>query len=196
MDFGAVAETVDFAARVLALTAASLAGGVALTHWAVRRRHLTPLNPLARWVRRLSDPALRPVEKSVVRRGGNTQDASYWLFGIAVVGGLLLLLVTRWATGFVSSLLLLGSASPIVWLRVLIQWAFSLVMAAIVVRVIASWVGISRYSGWMRPVFWLTDWIIEPLRRRLPPWGMIDMSPFVAYVVLFLARALILGGLQ
>ena len=49
-------------------------------------------------------------------------------------------------------------------------------MLALFVRVIASWLGISPYSAWMRPVMILTDWLIEPIRRILPPMGMIDFS--------------------
>jgi YggT family protein len=59
--------------------------------------------------------------------------------------------------------------------------------------VIASWFGISPYRSWMRPVVALTDWIIEPIRRLLPPTGMIDFSPMIAWLVLWVARGLVLG---
>ena len=65
-------------------------------------------------------------------------------------------------------------------------------MAAILVRVIASWVGISPYSRWMRPVMALTDWLIDPIRRLMPPVGMIDLSPMVAWLVLWIARGVVL----
>ena len=47
----------------------------------------------------------------------------------------------------------------------------------------------------MRPLVLLTDWIIEPIRRILPPIGMIDFSPMVAWLVLWVARGLVLGML-
>ena len=34
----------------------------------------------------------------------------------------------------------------------------------------------------------LTDWLIEPIRRILPPVGMIDFSPLVAWLLLSLVR--------
>ena len=61
-------------------------------------------------------------------------------------------------------------------------------MLALFVRVIASWLGISPYSAWMRPVMILTNWLIEPIRRILPPMGMIDFCPMVAWLLLWLAR--------
>ncbi len=45
----------------------------------------------------------------------------------------------------------------------------------------------------MQPVVALTDWIIEPIRRLLPPIGMIDFSPMVAWLVLWVLRGFVLG---
>jgi YggT family protein len=39
----------------------------------------------------------------------------------------------------------------------------------------------------------LTDWLIEPIRRILPPLGMIDFSPLVAWLVLSLVRSFVLS---
>ena len=38
----------------------------------------------------------------------------------------------------------------------------------------------------------LTDWLIDPIRRLLPPVGMIDLSPMVAWLVLWIARGVVL----
>ena len=89
----------------------------------------------------------------------------------------------------------MAGASPRVWARVLVSWAFSIVMLAIFVRVIASWIGVSEYRRWMRPFVLLTDWIIHPIRRVLPAAGMIDFSPMVAWLVLWVARGFVLGML-
>ena len=72
-------------------------------------------------------------------------------------------------------------------------WLFSLIMVAIFVRVIASWFGVSEYRRWMRPLVLLSDWIIQPIRRILPPAGMVDFSPMVAWLVLWVARGFVLG---
>ena len=41
-------------------------------------------------------------------------------------------------------------------------------MIALFVRVIASWLGISPYARWMRPVMAATSWLVEPIRRFSP----------------------------
>lgn len=42
---------------------------------------------------------------------------------------------------------------------------------------------------------WLTDWIIVPIRRVLPPFGIIDASPIAAYFALYLLRGLVMSVL-
>lgn len=168
------------------LVAAAFAYGVvvAATHWAVRARHLQPFGPWPRFVRRVSDPVLRPVEQRVHRAGGNPQDASLWLLGGIVVAGLLLITVTRWLVAQWYGVVGLATAGPRAWIYAAVALAFNVVELAIIVRVIASWLGGSRYRRWLRPFYLLSDWIVEPLRRVLPPLGPFDMSPLVAYLLL------------
>jgi YggT family protein len=183
----------DTAARILVVVALVYASVVALTHWAVRSRKIGPFGPWPRLVRRVSDPVLLPLERRVIRFGGSPQDAPLWLLGIVIVGGLVLVSVTNWILGMMGTFGALAYASPRDWIRILVSWAFSLVMLAIFVRVIASWFGVSEYRRWMRPLVLLSDWIILPIRRMLPPTGTIDFSPMVAWLVLWVARGFVLG---
>lgn len=183
----------DTVARVLVVVALAYASVVALTHWAVRRRRIGPFGVWPRLVRRVSDPVLLPLERRVIRFGGSPQDAPLWLLGIVILGGLILLSLTNWILGMVGTLGALAYATPRDWVRLLVGWGFSLVMLAIFVRVIASWFGVSEFRSWMRPLVFLSDWIIRPIRQLLPPAGMIDFSPMVAWLVLWVARGFVLG---
>jgi YggT family protein len=183
----------DTAVRAIVVVALVYASIVALTHWAVRSRKMGPFGPWPRLVRRLSDPVLLPLERRVIRFGGSPQDAPLWLLGIVVVGGLILVSLTNWILGMAGTLGALAYATPRDWIRLLVSWTFSLVMVAIFVRVIASWFGVSEYRPWMRPLVLLSDWIIQPIRRMLPAAGMIDFSPMVAWLVLWVARGFVLG---
>jgi YggT family protein len=188
-------SAIDTLARGIVVAALLYASIVALTHWAVRRRKIGPFGPWPRLVRRVSDPVVLPLERRVIRFGGNPQDAPLWLVGIVILGGLLLLSLVNWLLGMAGAVSALATASPRDWIRILVGWAFTLVMTALFVRVIASWFGVSEYRRWMRPLVFMTDWIIRPIRRILPPAGMIDFSPMVAWLVLLVARNLVLGML-
>jgi YggT family protein len=146
-------------------------------------------------VRRVSDPVLLPLERRIVRAGGSPQDAPLWLVGVVIAGGLLLLTLVHWLAGFVATLDVLSASGPRAWARFLVSGLFSVLMIALLIRVISSWFGISPYRRWMRPVMALTDWIIDPIRRILPPLGMLDLSPLVAWLVLTLVRGFVLSFL-
>jgi YggT family protein len=181
------------AGRTIVVVALVYAAIVALTHWAVRSRRLTPFGAWPRFVRRASDPVLQPLERRIIRSGGSPQDAPLWLVGIVVVGGLLLISLIQWLVGFTVTLEYLAEAGPRAWGRFLVSGLFSILMIALFVRVISSWIGISPYKRWMRPVMILTDWLIDPIRRILPPFGMLDFSPLVAWLVLSLVRQFVLS---
>jgi YggT family protein len=183
----------DIAVRSIVLTALAFAVVVALTHWAVRNRRINPFGVWARLVRRVSDPVLLRLERRVIQAGGSPQNAPLWLLGLVIGGGLLLLSLTQWLIGTAASLMLLVYGGPQVWIRVLVSGLFTLLMTAILIRVIGSWVGIGPYRKWMRPFYLLTDWLIDPIRRFLPPMGMFDFSPMVAWLVLYVVRGFVLG---
>ena len=190
MSSGAVA-TIDQVLRVLIV--AALAGGaaVAATHWAVRSKRLNAFGAWPRFVRRSSDPLLQPLERRIVRMGGNPQNAPFWLLGLVVAIGLVAIGLFRWVAGMALALGVLAESGPEAWAAALLRVAFSLVKFALIVRVIASWFGLSPFSRWMRPVILLTDWIIRPLRRVVPPLGAIDITPLVAWLILIVVEGVV-----
>ena len=181
-------ETLFAGLRMAVFGAAALSGVVALTNWAVLHGYLRPFGTWPRFVRGASDPLLRPIERRLLGAGGNPQSAPWWLFAIVLLGGLALLELTRWLVGLIFNLAYLGQAGPAGILRQLVSWTFQLLMAALFVRVIVSWLGGLRYSRWLRPVYMLTDWLVMPIQRHMPPFGMLDLSPLVAYLILMVLR--------
>ena len=186
-------DALDIAVRSIVLLALAFAATVALTHWAVRSRRINPFGALPRLVRRASDPILLPLERRVISAGGNPQNAPLWLLGLVIGGGLLLLSLAQWLINTASGLVLLAQGGVRVWIQVLLSAVFTILMAAILIRVIASWLGIGPYRKWMRPVYALTNWLIDPIRRILPPVGIFDFSPMVAWLVLYVVRGFVLG---
>ena len=77
----------------------------------------------------------------------------------------------------------------------IVTLVFSLLKFALLVRVFSSWFGAGRYNSWIRWSYQLTDWLVEPLRRVIPPLGMIDVSPIAAYFVLWLLQRLVMGAI-
>lgn len=185
----------DAATRGIVVIVFAYAVVVALTHWALRARRLNPFGAWPRLVRRISEPVLLPLQRRIVRAGGNPQDAPWWLLGIAVIGGLVLITLVRWLIGVVYEVGALAHAEHRIWVIELVSWVFRLLMIALLVRVIGSWFGVSPHAKWMRPFVVLTDWLLEPLRRILPPFGPLDLSPMVAYFLLWIAQQALVRAL-
>jgi YggT family protein len=183
----------DTAVRTLVIVALAYASVVALTHWAVRTRRINPFGAWPRVVRQISDPVLLRLEKRIIAAGGSPQNAPLWLLGLVIAAGLILVSLTNWFIGILVGLSAAVNGGPRVWLRLGVSAVFTILMAAILIRVIASWLGIGPYRSWMRPVVALTSWLIDPIRRILPPMGMFDFSPMVAWLVLYVVRGFVLG---
>jgi YggT family protein len=154
---------------------------IALGSWAVRTRTINPFSGLARLIRTLTDPFVTPVERWLLRRGGNPQHAPWWLVGIVVVAGILLITLSQWLLVQVLRASFAAQGGMRGWVRLVVYYAGQVVLIALLVRVFASWFGAGRYNRWIRWAYLLTDWVVEPLRRIIPPLGMFDITPLVAW---------------
>jgi YggT family protein len=180
-------------ARIVVFAAFAAALVVSCAAWLVRTRRISPFSALARGIRSMSDPILRPIEGRLVRAGGNPVNAGWWLvIGVAIVGVLLLSLLD-WAGEVIAQAAGATAGGPRALIRLAIVLAYNVLFVALLVRVIGSWLGAFRYSRWMRPAYALTDWVVTPISRALPPTGMFDLSPLAAWFVLWVLRQLLLS---
>jgi len=185
-----------FVIRRIVFALAATMALLAVVDWAVRTRRISPFSGIARFCRRVVDPMLVPVERTVVRAGGRPASAPWWMLVAVVVGGLIFIYLLEFL-GVLLAQLSYGLSQPATLPVILISWAFKLVELALLVRVISSWLPISPYSRWIRWSFVLTDWFIQPLRRVIPTIGMIDITPLVAYLLLaYILEPAVLRGVQ
>lgn len=181
--------------RIVAFVGFAACSGVALASWAVTERKINPFGKTARLLRRISDPVMDPVERWQLQRGGNPQNAPWWVFGAGLVGAIVLVTGTQFVLGLIYTTGALISAGPRGILHMLVYLAFEAVLWALIIRVIGSWFGLGRYRRWMRPVYALTDWLIRPLQRLIPPVGMFDFTPIVAWFLLRIVMGWVLGAI-
>jgi YggT family protein len=182
--------------RVAVFAVAVIAALVAVVDWLVRTRRLSPFGGVARFFRRSVDPMMVPVERMVMRAGGQPASAPWWTLVAVVLGGLVLILALQFVGGLLAQLLL-AIQQPAMLPVLLVSWAIKLVELALIVRVIASWLPISPYSIWIRWSYPLTNWLLNPLRRIIPPLGMIDITPIVAYLVIaWVLEPILVGAVQ
>lgn len=167
----------------------------ALAAVAVQRRTLNPFGRPARLIRKLTDPVLKPFERRLLRGGGNPQNAPWWLVATVVFGGILTIVGVEWLVAQAVALFLSATSGPQLLFPLLVDWSLGLLMLALIVRVIGSWIGATRYTKWMRPFVFMTEWFLGPLRRILPAVGPFDISPLVAWFLLSLLRSFLVRSM-
>jgi YggT family protein len=177
--------------RAALLAAALIMAAIAIVDWMVRTRRINPFSPIARFFRQRIDPLLEPVERRVIRAGGLPANAPWWTLAAIVVIGIVLLTFLDFVAGLAADLMVGVSGGAGGVMRLLVYWTFTVLRIAILVRVIASWLPISPYSRWIRWSFTLSEPLLRPLRRVIPPFRSIDITPIIAFFALGLLEALV-----
>jgi len=189
--FLAGADAVQQILRTALLSIAVVFGAICVLDWAVRTRKISPFNAVARFCRSTVDPIISPIERKVVRAGGTPAAAPLWALVVVVIGGILLLtLVDMVRLEVVRSMLAAQEGTAGIF-HLLVSWTFWILKAAIVVRVISSWLPISPYSPWVRWSYQLSEPILAPFRRIIPNLGGLDISPIVAFILLNILEGLL-----
>jgi YggT family protein len=173
-----------------------LAGGVALAviataDWAVRTRRINPFGGVARFLRANVDPRLTGVERQVLRAGGHPSATPWWALVAYAVIALLIIGAFNVLYSLLAQATFATSAGAGGVLRLLIHWTFAFLRIALLVRVVGSWFPSVAASRWLRWSFGATEWMLRPLRNVIPPLGMMDITPLVAYFALYLLEMLI-----
>lgn len=89
---------------------------------------------------------------------------------------------------------MVAQSNPAIDLLCLLLSVFALIL---LVRVVVSWLEVfgvrAPVTGPLRTAYQLlfdiTEPVLRPLRRIVPPAGMFDLSVLVAFVIIFVARS-------
>jgi YggT family protein len=159
--------------------------------WLVRTRKLDPFGPVARFMRRYVQPLITPVERRVVRAGGLPSSAPWWALVFVVLAGIVAITLLQFLRAELASAVSAIGTGPAAIYRMLVVWTFRILQLALIVRVILSWVRAVPGSWYSRWSWRLTEWLLRPLRRVIPPLGMIDITPLIAWLLLGLVAGLL-----
>ncbi|MBE2199303.1 MAG: YggT family protein [Anaerolinea sp.] len=81
----------------------------------------------------------------------------------------------------------------------IINLLFNVIYILILARIIFSWVRVSPYHPtWgpiMRFVYQVTDPIMIPIQRMMPPMGGLDFSPMIVLILASVLRSVIVSML-
>ncbi len=74
---------------------------------------------------------------------------------------------------------------------------FDAMEIVILVRVVLSWANADPYNAFVRTVYVISEPVLAPFRKLLPPWKLrgLDISPACALLVLFFIRSFLIPTL-
>ncbi len=158
------------------------------------------LNPFSRpvlLVRNLTDPFVNPVRRSLVGFGFSPNMAPLVTILIVILVGWLALSLSTDVIGTFYGMYLRGREGRIIALVGTLLYGFlSVYSMLILIRIIFSWGMVGLSNPVMRFLVRATDPLLVPLRRIIPPLGFFDISPLVAFLLIWLFQAAIAGTLM
>ena len=152
--------------------------------WLVRTRRVNLFGSLARFSRSKIDPILEPIERKVVRAGGNPASAPLWALAAVVIGGILLISILDFIRAEIMGLAFAVRSGPGGIFKLLVAWTFEFLQIAILVRVVSSWLPVSPFSPWIKWSYVVSEPVLRPLRAVIPTMGPIDITPIIAYFLI------------
>lgn len=156
------------------------------------------MNPFSRPVilaRRLTDPFVNPVRRWLANFGIQPNGAPLVVILLAVLLGYFVFVlassVLNTAAGVYVSLTSGKSNGVVAFLGYLLYGLLSLYGLFLMIRIIFSWGRVSYVNRVMRFLVRVTDPVLLPLRQMIPPIGMFDISPIVAFLIIWLFQGAI-----
>ena len=149
------------------------------------------LNPFGRpviMVRRWTDPMVNPVRRPLVQMGISPNVTPLIVILIAILLG-------YFATQFISTVLFTAKGllysvrdgRPIAIVGYLIFGTLAMYSLMIFARIIMSW-GVSPHNRLLHFLIRVTEPVLGPFRRIIPPIGFFDISPIVVFFLLDLLQ--------
>lgn len=141
-------------------------------------------NPISQFVVRATNPPLVPMRRVIP--GFKGMDMASLVLVLALL--IIKVMVVLWLSGYSGPL---GPAQLLlVGVRELASLLLGFAFWAILVRVILSWVAPDPDNPVVRIVTQVTEPIMAPARKLLPPMGGLDLSPILVLLVLQFLRIL------
>lgn len=156
------------------------------------------MNPFSRTVmniRSLSDPLINPVRRSLARAGVDPKFSPLIVILVAIVLGYFAVQLTTEVLATIRGITVSvqrGAFIPVV--GYLLYGVLAVYTLLIFMRIVFSW-GASSVNRVMLFLIRVTEPVLAPFRRIIPPLGMFDISPIVVLLLLRLLQEFVAGTL-
>lgn len=157
---------------------------------------LNPFGFVSITLRRLTEPLIAPIKRILINLSVDPKYAPLVTILIAILLGWFVLQLVANVANTIAGVLLSSQRAalgPLVGYVLYGMLAFYSLL--IFIRIIFSWVMVSYSNRVMRFLVNTTEPLMGPLRRIVPPVGRFDISPIVAFIIIWIFQAAVAGTL-
>ena len=145
-------------------------------------------NPVSQFIVKATRPLLNPLRRVVPGLAGIDMSAVVLMLVLKLIEVKLLLSFQGYG-GALPGVLLLSIAE-------LASLAIDVFFYAVIIQVVISWVNPGLYNPVTSLLYSLTEPLLAPARRLLPPMGGFDLSPIIVIIALRLGSMLLIAPLS
>jgi len=160
---------------------------------------VNPFSWSAITVKRLTDPVILPVRRVLIAMRVDPIAAPLIAIIIFVLVGFFAVQVSGSFLNTIAGVLVALTsgriASPAAIIGYLLYGLLGIYTMVIFARIVCSWFGVGYDNRAVRFLILSTEPLLAPLRRTIPPVGMFDVSPIIAFVIIWLLQTAVAGTL-
>ena len=184
-------------AGIIAVTSAAIL--LILLRSLFKYLELNPFKWSVRTVGRLTDPVIHPVRHLLIGFRIEPRVAPFVAVVLIIVFGVFTSMLAENILNTVAGILYALSrpwvGAPAAIIGYLLFGFLGFYTLMIFLRILFSYLTTGYPNRWVRLLFRSTEPLLAPLRRLIPTVGMFDISPIVAFVILYLLQFVVAGTL-
>ncbi|MGD8483777.1 MAG: YggT family protein [Thioalkalispiraceae bacterium] len=136
-------------------------------------------NPLSQFLVKVTNPPLKPLRRFIPGVAGVDMASVVLLLALKIAEILLLSLFPRYPVPEIGGLFVLAVAE-------LLSLLVNVFLFAIIIQAILSWISPGTYNPAAALLHQLTEPVLRPARRLIPPISGLDLSPMAAIIFIYL----------
>jgi len=160
---------------------------------------VNPFRRSAISLKRATDPMILPIRRMLVAFRLEPKVAPFIAVILIILGYFFAVQLASSVLNTIAGILYALSSDipgfPIAIVGYVVYGLLGLYTLAIFVRIIVSWGTVGYGNRWMRFLIRITEPLMGPLRRYIRPVGMFDISPIVAFLVLWVLQSIVAATL-
>lgn len=160
---------------------------------------VNPFRRSAISLKRATDPMILPIRRMLVAFRLEPKIAPFIVILLIILIGYFVVQVASSVLNTIAGILYAVTSGvpgfPIAIVGYLVFGLLGLYTLAIFVRIFLSYGGLGYGNRWMRFLIRITEPLMGPLRRYIRPVGMFDISPIIAFLILWVLQAMVAATL-